>query len=433
MWMKLIYPKWPKLAEQTEFHLPPHGPINFAAVVPRDIELTFVDENRTPLGLGDRPDVVALSVMLSCQLPRAMEIAAEYRRQGVPVIAGGIAVMLHADEMAKACDAVFLGEVEGHFDRVLADLRAHQLKRVYDCMHSLPATELIGTARRDILDYSHYTYRGVRMVDLVHASRGCRFDCDPCPAGFLGGHKFRPRPIDKVVEEVRSIDNGRLFFVDNSLAQDKAWVRELFTALLPLKRKWVSHPIEADPETLELAYRAGAWYVYQAIGGPIDMLRRRIKLYKEHGIGVEGTIILGTDEQDEDGVKRLVDFCIELDLDMAEFNVLTPFPHTKYRRQLQTEGRILHDRWIEYTGDRVVFQPKHMSPAKLQDLYFYAWETFYAAKNRRVRMSDLIRKVMERERSDGHWQQALPPTGDAEPRGWPADGAAGPPPGSTTD
>jgi len=40
------------------------------------------------------------------------------------VIAGGIAVMLHAEEMAEACDAVFLGEVEGHFDDLLADLRS---------------------------------------------------------------------------------------------------------------------------------------------------------------------------------------------------------------------------------------------------------------------------------------------------------------------
>ena len=401
MWMKLIYPKWPKLAEQTEFHLPPHGPINFAASVPAQVELSFVDENRVPLDTDDRPDVVALSVMLTCQIPRAREIAAQYRARGVPVIAGGIAVMLHADDMSRVCDSVFLGEVEGYLDRVLDDLRGGHLKRIYDFMNALPAIELVSTARRDILDYSLYSYRGVRMVDLVHASRGCRFHCAPCPAGFLGGHRFRPRPIAKVVEEIQSIDNGRLFFVDNSLAQDPAWVRELFTAITPLKRKWVSHPIEPDPEILDLAYRAGAWYVYQAIGGQVELIRDRVKLYKEHGIGVEGTIILGTDEQDEDGVKRLVDFCLELDLDMAEFTVLTPFPHTEYRRRLLAEGRILHDNWLEYTGDRVVFQPKHMSPQKLQDLYYYAWETFYRDKNRRVRMSDLLRKVMERERADG--------------------------------
>ena len=74
------------------------------------------------------------------------------------------------------------------------------------------------------------------MVDLVHASRGCRFRCYPCCVRYLGGRSFRPRPIDRVVEEVESIPNNRLFFVDNSLAQSKQWELELFKALAPLKR-----------------------------------------------------------------------------------------------------------------------------------------------------------------------------------------------------
>jgi len=37
-------------------------------------------------------------------------------------------------------------------------------------------------------------YRGVQMVDLVHASRGCRFNCFPCCVRYLGGRSFRPRP-----------------------------------------------------------------------------------------------------------------------------------------------------------------------------------------------------------------------------------------------
>ena len=36
MKMHLIYPRWPKLDRQTEFHLPPHGPVVFAAAVPEE-------------------------------------------------------------------------------------------------------------------------------------------------------------------------------------------------------------------------------------------------------------------------------------------------------------------------------------------------------------------------------------------------------------
>jgi hypothetical protein len=257
MQMKLIYPKWPKLPEQTEFHLPPHGPVVFAAALPPGVDVVFVDENRVELDTTDAPDVVALSVMLTSQIPRANSIAAAYRRRAVPVIAGGIAVMLHAEEMAQACDAVFLGEAEGHIEEVLRDLQNKKLKRVYDRMAQPPPCESIGPARRDILDPSLYCYRGIRMLDLIHASRGCRFNCAPCAVAYLGGRHFRPRPVQKVVEELSTIDNHRLFFVDNSLAQDRAWEKELFTALIPLRKKFVSHPIEADDEILDLAYRAG--------------------------------------------------------------------------------------------------------------------------------------------------------------------------------
>ena len=45
MKFKLIYPKWRKLDRQTAFHLPPHGPVVFAATIPEDVEVEFVDEN----------------------------------------------------------------------------------------------------------------------------------------------------------------------------------------------------------------------------------------------------------------------------------------------------------------------------------------------------------------------------------------------------
>ena len=45
MQFKLIYPKWPKLDRQTEFHLPPHGPVVFAATLPDYVDVDFVDEN----------------------------------------------------------------------------------------------------------------------------------------------------------------------------------------------------------------------------------------------------------------------------------------------------------------------------------------------------------------------------------------------------
>ena len=86
-----------------------------------------------------------------------------------------------------------------------------------------------------------------------------------CAAISPGGRRFWPRPIDKVIAEMAAIDNNRLFIVDNSLAQSTEWELDLFREMIPLKKKWCSHPIEDKPEVLNLAARAGAWYVYQAV------------------------------------------------------------------------------------------------------------------------------------------------------------------------
>ncbi len=404
----IIYPSWPKLNRQTEFHLPPHGPVCFAAAIPDDIEVSFYDENVQPIDFDKNADLVAMSVMLTCQMPRALEIADIYRERGIPVIFGGIATMLHHEEVLGHADSVFLGEAEGRFSEVINDLNTTGLKRIYNYMNDFPAMDLIGPARRGILNRELYNYRGVQMVDLVHASRGCRFDCFPCCTGFLGGRKFRPRSIESVIEEISLIDNNRLFFVDNSMAQDDNWEKELFRALIPLKKKWISHPIKDDDEILDLAAEAGCWYVYQAVFDTSDHIRKRVRRLKERGIGVEGTIILGMDDHDEDYIKRLVDFLLEIELDLAEFTILTPFPHTPIRAEFEKEKRILHNDWIRYTGADVVFQPAKMSVDALQRMFFYAWDTFYGGSSQNFQMAKMFLNVIEKEKADGTYKGNRP-------------------------
>ena len=404
MKFKLIYPKWAKLDRQTEFHLPPHGPVVFAAALPAYVDVDFVDENLETIDFDEEVDFVGISMMLTVQVKRGWEIADLYRKKGIKVMFGGIATMLHAEETMEHADAVFLGEAEGRMEQVFADFRNNKLQPCYDFIKDRPDIGLVGPARRDLLNRKLYNYKGVQMVDLVHASRGCRFNCYPCAVSYLGGRVFRPRPIDKAVAEMAGIDNNRLFIVDNSLAQNTQWEMDLFREMIPLKKKWCSHPIEDKPEVLDLAARAGAWYVYQAVFDTSDYIKERIKRYHDHGIGVEGTILLGLDNHDEDFIKRLIDFLLEIELDLAEFTVLTPFPHTKAWEELNRQNRILSRDWNDYSADKVVFQPKQMSPDRLQGLLDYAWNTFYQDESQKFKMVKLFQQVVKKEMADDTFQ-----------------------------
>ncbi|MDR1602049.1 MAG: radical SAM protein [Tannerella sp.] len=405
MKLKLIYPRWEKLKGQTTFNLPPHGPVVFAASLPDYVDISFTDENVEPIDFDEPCDLVAISMMLSTQVKRGWAIARMFRERGKQVLFGGIATMLHAEETAGHADAVFLGESEGRMEQVLDDWRRGQLKKIYNYMtQQQPPVESVGPARRDLYKRDLYNHKGVQMVDLFHASRGCRFSCYPCAVAYLGGRIFRPRPMDRVIEELATIDNNRLFVVDNSLAQNKEWEKELFREMIPFKKKWISHTIEDDPEILDLAAQAGAWYVYQAVYDTSDYIRERVKRYHDHGIGVEGTILLGLDNQTEDDIKRLIDFLLEIDLDLAEFTVMTPFPHTKGYDDFLRQGRIFDFDWNRYNAGEVVFHPKHMSAERLQELYDYAWASFYAAESQESRMFRLFCNVALREMNEGTYR-----------------------------
>ncbi len=404
MKFKLIYPKWEKLEGQTTFNLPPHGPVVFAATLPEYVDIDFVDENVELLNLDDPCDFVGISMMLTTQIKRGWEIADHYRQQGIKVMFGGISTMLHAEETLQHADAIFLGESEGRMEKVLDDWRNNRLQKVYNFMNNRPDIALVGPARRDILNRDLYYHKGVQMVDLFHASRGCQFSCYPCAVSYLGGRDFRPRPIHKAIEELETIENNRLFIVDNSLAQNTEWEKELFKAMIPLKKKWCSHTIEDKPEVLELAAKAGAWYVYQAVFDTSDYIKNRIKQYHDFGIGVEGTILLGLDNQTEDDILRLIDFLLEINLDLAEFTVLTPFPHTKAWDDMVKEKRIFNFNWNDYNAGKVVFQPKNMSAERLQELYHYAWDTFYKDETQNQKMFNLFRKVVDKELEEGTYR-----------------------------
>jgi len=99
-----------------------------------------------------------------------------------------------------------------------------------------------------------------------------------------------------------------------------------------------------------------------------------------------------------------VDFLLDIELDLAEFTVLTPFLHSSIRADLEKQGRVLHNRWEEYTGGIVVYRPARMSVDKLQEMYEYAWRAFYSAESKEVKMGRLYVKVIEKEAADGTYR-----------------------------
>jgi len=75
--------------------------------------------------------------------------------------------------------------------------------------------------------------------------------------------------------------------------------------------------------------------------------------------------------------ERTAEFVDRVKIDLPRYAVMTPFPGTGYFRRMEAEGRLLHKHWPLYDVEHVVFQPKRMTPERLQEGLEWSWKQSY--------------------------------------------------------
>jgi B12 binding domain len=112
-------------------------PLSFmvlAGLTSPEWEIAIVDENlSTPnYEVRPRPDLVGITAFTS-QATRACEISTYFRRQGAPLVMGGIHATICQEEARERVDAVVKGEERrAPRPQVLKDVSNGGLKRRYD-------------------------------------------------------------------------------------------------------------------------------------------------------------------------------------------------------------------------------------------------------------------------------------------------------------
>jgi radical SAM superfamily enzyme YgiQ (UPF0313 family) len=371
-----------------------------AGLTPADWEVAIVDEN---LGAPDypampRPDLVGITAFTS-QANRAYEVAAHFRRLGVPVVMGGIHATMRLDEASAHVDAVVTGEAEGVWARVLDDARQGSLQRRYD--GGLANIGQVRPARHDL------TARGYAF-GAIQTTRGCPLNCSFCSVTAFNGARYRQRPVADVVREFQSIREKYVLLVDDNLIgirpEHIARAKELFRALAQAKthHRWVAQAtinFADDEKLLALAAKAGCRGVFigfesptveglQEIGKKFNILKGRdfrasVRRIQRHNILVVGSFIIGLDV-DEPGIgRRIAETASRYGVDNLNALFLTPLPGTRLWDQMRAEGRIALDRfpedWKYYTLTFPVAKYMHLSmDGIIQEMIacdrnFYSW------------------------------------------------------------
>lgn len=379
------------------------------ALTPPRVETGFYDDRVEAVDFTDKPDLVAITAE-TYTARRAYHIADTYRGMGIPVVLGGYHPTLMPDEAALHADAVVVGEAEGVWAEVVDDAAARKLKPLY---RSEIRPDLGGL----FPDRTIFAGKGYLPLSLVETGRGCYHSCNFCSIASFYRSTFNSRPPDDIVREIVDTGARTVFFIDDNIAADPASARELFTALKRVRVNWVSQISilrARDEELLDLMAESGCMGVligFESLnsgnlvqmgksfnsfsggpgqGGPVDY-SSALKALRKRGIVVYGTFLFGYDHDTRATFEETLDFAIDNRLFLAAFNHLVPFPGTGLYHRLESEGRLLYDRWWlspEYRFGDVAFAPAGFSASELSEICLRYRRRFYSA-------SSILRRALD--------------------------------------
>lgn len=359
-----------------------------AALTPPDIDVKITDENVEPIDFEEEVDLVGVTGMMM-HAPRAYQIAEEFRQRGIPVVMGGPHASSLPLEAKEHVDSVVIGEAENLWGGLIEDFKNGRLKPYYKA-EGFCSMEKLPFPRLDLLRKDEYM-----TVNCVQTTRGCPHQCDFCHVTHFFGKTYRCRPVDEVIEEVKRLKGDFLVFIDDNIAGNRRYAKELFTRLKPLKKKWASQAsmtLTRDPELLKLAAESGCVSLFIGVESlsaenlkdvnkafnQVNQIEEAMKAVHDHDIMIVAGLIFGLDHDDEGVFERTLHFCEKNRIELPSFFLLTPLPGTPLFERMESEGRLLHKDWAQYNGATVVFKPRLMTEETLQRGFNWACKEAYS-------------------------------------------------------
>lgn len=378
--------------------------LTIAGMTPPSVEISLTDENVNEVDFDKEVDLVGITVMTPTA-GRAYAVADAFRKKGKCVVLGGLHPSAMPEEAALHADSVVIGEAEGIWPKLLSDFETGKLRKRYQ-RKGWANLEKLSSPRIDLINRKAY-----RIPNIIETSRGCPFHCSFCAVSVFFGKTYRFRPIKDVMRDIESLKGKHLIIVDDNIVGNRRRAKELFQALAPYKKVWLSQAPTAfanDEELVKLAAQAGctAMFIgYESLspeslkeaGKSINIVQRYkdgIGRMHDHGIIAHGSFVFGFDHDDKSVFERTVKFAVDAKIDSVSFTILTPYPGTALYRKLTEEKRmIIKDWWLQGRGeaiwhDPVAFRPKLMSPEALREGWEWALKEFYSLKHIIARLAD---------------------------------------------
>lgn len=361
--------------------------------------------------------VVCLVGVQTNQFPRALDLGREFRAHGLDVLMGGFHTsgtinMLSEQEpdiqtLFREAIVVVSGEVEGSWERILADVLNGRPERLYSFAQDLKSLVDIETAPLPVISSTTMRHFARSSFGTVETSRGCPFTCSFCSIINVQGRTMRERSPEAVATLVR--DNYRrhgidfYFFTDDNFARKKYW-RETFEGLIRLRNQEgirVTFMMQVDlarkpPEFVRLAAEAGCTQVFMGLESvnpenlkveskgqnKVEAYRDIIREWHAAGIVVHAAYIIGLPFDTRAQVSRDVRYLMDaIQPDQASFFMLTPLPGSHDHMEMKQRGDWMDPDFNKRDSFHATIRHPRMTAEDWTQAYRDAWQAFYSKEN----------------------------------------------------
>ena len=373
-----------KLCKQKRINLPGLAFPLLAAYTPKNWEVELCIEVVDEIDFNSDADIIGIGTM-GHAIFRGLEIASEFRKKGKLVVMGGYMSSIAASEAMKYVDSVIIGDAETSYPLMLKDYEeTGKIKASYDI--KIENLENLPIPRYELL-----LKKPIGQMLPVQAGRGCPYTCSFCSIACLYKGKYLFRPVDDVVRDIKEVKRlgfNRFYLIDDNIASNPKYLRELCEKITPLKMKWASQcamRLAQDKDLLKAVRKSGcdlmSFGVESINQDTLDSLDKpwlkaedhemNIKILSKAGIVVSTEMIVGSDCDTEQSIRDTFKFILKNKIPIPRFYILTPIPGTELFDEYKKQGRILTDDLSKFDGSRCVHIPQKISPDKLTEMYWW--------------------------------------------------------------
>jgi anaerobic magnesium-protoporphyrin IX monomethyl ester cyclase len=368
-----------------------------------------------------RPSIVGLTCTTPC-CSNAGRIAGLVKQidPGTRVILGGPHATFTAKETLENpnIDVVVRGEGDFNFPLLvdyflnrhgsLSDIKGISYRENNEILETpiemIPVLDVLPFPARELMDFSPYRIKGV-----LHATRGCPFNCTFCAATAMYGGKYRTRSMENINEEidymVKHLGFDSLFFTDDTLTifpqllegicnhiinnrytfshvtmHSRADIKDL--ALLKLMAR-------AGCKRLLFGFESGSEAVLKSMAKHIKPqdIEHAVRLCLKAGIHPYGSFIIGFPHDTLETIEETAALAERIQRIGGEvgLGVVTPLPGTYIRTHSEELGITIHSSdWDDYSMDTALISTGYLAKEQIRAAFFdlkrrLSWNADFAA------------------------------------------------------